>query len=67
MTNQQLRIFAALILTNVALAGVVVLLLAGHAVPTLLEYVAIASIAFLFGVSTNGSGSAQPPKHGGPR
>lgn len=56
MSNQRLRIYAALVLAVVALFAVLILDLRGVAVSDFYGYVAVGAMTFLFGVTTNGSG-----------
>jgi hypothetical protein len=64
MSNQRLRIYAALIIVLATLVGVFAIDLTGHEPARLYEWVIISAVAFLFGVSTNGSGLGGGGKNG---
>ena len=55
MSNQRIRILAALALSIIATGVIGGLALLGKTVPAEMNYLAVASYTFLFGVTTNGS------------
>lgn len=56
MDSQRLRILIGGVLALVALLCVLVLTLFDHQVPSIFEWATVATIAYLFGVTTNGNG-----------
>jgi len=61
MDKQVLRIGIAGLLSFTCVVAVAGLAVLGQTIPTLLEWVTIGSITFLFGVTSNGSGIPKPP------
>ncbi len=62
MNNQRLRIMFGGAIALISLVSVVVLSVTGHAVPETLSGASVAAMAYVFGVTTNGSGLGGTPK-----
>ena len=56
VNSQQLRIVIGGIIAVTSLIGIIALSFTGHAVPEPLAGASVASLAYTFGVTTNGSG-----------
>jgi len=56
VTNQLLRVIIAGVIALISLLGVIVLAFASVETPSIVEAIALASVVYLFGVTTNGSG-----------
>ncbi len=62
MNSQQLRIIVAAVLSTISLCGIILLAALQIEVPTALAGASVAAMAYLFGVTTNGSGLGGPKK-----
>ena len=62
MNSQQLRIIVAAVLSVLSLVGVIMLASLQLEVPVVLAGTSTAAMAYLFGVTTNGSGLGGPTK-----